>query len=100
MSDIDCSLNFVAGQDPNLNASSFYIVDGLTDLVLKLVLDGSRSYQFEVDFELLGNHVDRFLFVHRSGSCLVLPVPLLIVLFCDLFLRDQKGSQAFLRVGI
>ena len=100
MSDIDCSLNFVAGQDPYLNASTFDIVDCLADLILKFVLNGSRSDQFEVDFELLGNHVDRFLFVHRCGSCLVLPVPLLVVLFCDLLLRDQKRSQAFLGVGI
>lgn len=48
VSNIDCSLLFVARDNPNFDTGSSKIVDGMWDAVLELVFDGCCSQQSEL----------------------------------------------------
>ena len=64
VANIDRSLYFIARQNPNLNSSPFQIVNSLPNIILKFVLNSSRSYEFKVDFQLFGDFSKQLFFIN------------------------------------
>lgn len=74
---VDCSLDLVPSEDPDLDASSLDKLKRVSDLILEFVFDGSRANQIEVDLNLLRDFVHVFLSIAcRGQSSLVLLAPL------------------------
>lgn len=51
MSNVDCGLNFVTCENPHLDASLPDVKDGLTDILLQLVLDGCGAEKLKVSLD-------------------------------------------------
>ena len=100
MTDINCRLYFVACEDPKLDTCPFNVIDGLSNIILKLVLNGCRAYQIEVDFELFGHFIYCCFFIGRCCSFLILSIPFSVVIFFNLLGGNQKSSQSFLCISI
>lgn len=80
VADIDGGLDFVTGEDPELDACLLDVVDSPANINLQFVFDGRRADQFKIDFKLLCDSVDCSFFVDRCCSSLILLLPCLIVI--------------------
>ena len=92
--DVDSSFNFVAGEHPHLDACPFHKFDGISNLILQLVLYGSGADQVEIVFNFLRDSSHLFFSVEGRNKCLlVLVVPFTIFMLADFFLGKKKSSQ-------
>ena len=64
--DIDSGFHFVTGEYPELHACTLDVEDGLSDLVLELILDRGRPDQIKIDLQLFSHFINRSFFVDLS----------------------------------
>ena len=64
--DIDGGFHFVTGEHPELHACTLDVEDGLSDLVLELILDCGGPNQIKIDLQLFSHFVNRSFFVDLS----------------------------------
>ena len=100
-SDIDGSLNLVTGQNPNLNSSIFHIPDGISNLILKSILNSRRSNKLKIYFNLLINRSNfSFSIIDFKLGLLWLLIPCGILLLANIPLRKEQSSEPLLSILI
>ena len=64
--DIDGGFHFVTGEHPKLHACTLDVEDGLSNLILKLILDCGGPDQIKIDLQLFSHFINCSFFVDLS----------------------------------
>ena len=95
-SDVDGSFNLVTCEHPDFDPCLLHELDGVSHVVLEAVLDGSRSNELEVFFDLAVNSSHLLLsIIHLQFSLVRQLQPIIVHLLVQELLCQKQCPQTF-----
>ena len=96
VANVDRCLSFVTSQHPQFDLCTSKLVDGFRNTLLQLVFNSSSSTQLKISFHHSASLFDHLLSVHKArGSIEVNFFPFFVLIFFNVSIAIQQGSQAF-----